>query len=162
MLQVPDTGVGMDESTRERIFEPFFTTKDEGTGLGLATVYGIVTQSGGRIFVRSEPGSGSTFKVYFPAGSREAAAPPEPAAVESLRGTETVLLVEDSELVRPLVAEVLESYGYTVLAAVDGIEALALAAAHPGAIDVLLTDVVMPRMSGRELADRLLVAPARR
>ena len=158
VLEVSDTGVGMDESTRERVFEPFFTTKDEGNGLGLATVYGIVTQSGGRIFVRSEPGVGSTFKAYFPAGSREAAAPPEPAAVESLRGSETVLLVEDSELVRPLVAEVLESYGYTVLAAVDGIEALALAAAHPGAIDVLLSDVVMPRMSGRELADRLLVA----
>jgi PAS domain S-box-containing protein len=157
VLQVSDTGVGMDEATRERIFEPFFTTKDGGNGLGLSTVYGIVTQSGGQIFVTSEPGRGSTFRVYFPAGTDEAPPPAEQSTGDSLRGTETVLLVEDSELVRPLVAEVLESYGYTVLAAVDGIEALALAAAHPGSIDVLLADVVMPRMSGRELADRLLV-----
>jgi signal transduction histidine kinase/ActR/RegA family two-component response regulator len=158
VLQVADTGVGMDESTRERIFEPFFTTKDEGNGLGLSTAYGIVTQSGGRIFVESLPGEGSTFRIYFPAATEEVPATGGPAAGRSLRGSETILLVEDSELVRPLVAEVLESYGYTVLAAVDGIEALALEAAHEGTIDVLLTDVVMPRMSGHELAEQLLAA----
>src|SRR5438093_933255 len=162
LLAVSDTGVGMDEITQKHLFEPFFTTKEvgKGTGLGLATEYGIVKQSGGYIWVYSEPGRGTTLKVYLP--RVPGAAEPLPVAVESpelRRGTETVLLVEDAAPVRSLARKGLESYGYQVLEAADGPAALELSARHPRGIDILVTDVVMPGMSGRELAERL--APAR-
>ncbi len=158
LLAVTDTGVGMDEETRSRLFEPFFTTKEEGqgTGLGLATVYGIVKQSGGHIWVYSEPGRGATFKIYLPARSEAVAleaVPVERAA--AAEGSETILLVEDDELVRALVRRVLVGCGYTVLEAGDGTEAEARVASHGGEIHLLVTDVVLPGMSGREIADRL-------
>src|SRR6266540_2187237 len=161
-LAVADSGVGMDETTQAHLFEPFFTTKEvgKGTGLGLATVYGIVKQSGGYIWVYSEAGHGTTVKVYLPRvpGVAEAPAPvvePQPAR----GGDETVLLVEDSAPVRTLARRSLEARGYRVLDAADGPSALDLAARHGSGIDILVTDVVMPGMSGRELAERL--APER-
>jgi two-component system, cell cycle sensor histidine kinase and response regulator CckA len=156
LLQVTDSGPGMDEVTRSRAFDPFFTTKEGGTGLGLATVHGIVKQSGGHIWLYSEPGMGTTFKVYFPIAGESVVSAPPPSEVGSLDGSETILLVEDAELVRGLVSEALESFGYTVLLAASGSEAIALAEHHQGTIDLVLTDVVMPHMNGRELAERLL------
>jgi CheY-like chemotaxis protein len=156
MLAITDTGMGMDAATQARIFEPFFTTKPgHGTGLGLATVYGIVKQSGGYIWVHSEPGRGTTFRIYFPRVEElpEAAAAPAPA--EPPGGSETVLLVEDQEALRGVVRESLEAVGYRVLEAADGPGALELAAATREPIHLLLTDVIMPRMSGVELAERL-------
>jgi CheY-like chemotaxis protein len=154
---VADTGLGLDPGVREHLFEPFFTTKElgKGTGLGLATTYGIVEQSGGFIRVESEPGRGTRFEVYFPASD---GAPEEPAPLpaDAGGGRETVMLVEDEQVVREVVHQMLQRQGYEVLVAGDGEEALALAERYEGQIDVLATDVVMPRMSGGELADRLL------
>jgi len=158
MLSVSDNGQGMDKETQSRIFEPFFTTKEKGkgTGLGLSTVYGIVKQSGGYIFAQSEIGKGTTFQIYFPR-VEDAVEPAHSsqASKTSLRGTETVLLVEDEESVRQLVRETLSARGYQVLEADEGEKALAVAATHNGPIHMLVTDVVMPGMSGRELAKRL-------
>jgi two-component system cell cycle sensor histidine kinase/response regulator CckA len=159
LLQVTDSGEGMDEDTRNRVFDPFYTTKKAGTGLGLATVYGIVKQSGGYIWLYSEPGMGTTFKLYFPRVSLPADAElmPTNRKAGSIDGTETILLVEDEEEVRPLIAEALRSYGYRVLEASNGAEALDLVDREEGSIDMLLSDVVMPGMNGRELSEKLLL-----
>lgn len=153
-LTVSDTGDGMTQEVRAQIFDPFFTTKPpgEGTGLGLATVHGIVNQSGGHITAYSKPNLGSTFKVYLPASDRDVPTP-EPALTDAPTSpaTETVLLVEDQTVVRRLVREILERDGYTVLEAENPEQAIATAG-EPGDIDLLLTDVVMPRMSGPEIA----------
>ena len=158
MLAVSDTGVGMSYETRQNIFEPFFTTKERGrgTGMGLSTVYGIVKQSGGHIDVRSEPGKGATFSIYLPrieaaAAVREGG---EPVAAR-VRGSETILVVEDDEGVRRLIVGTLAMCGFKVLQAADGTGALAEATQHAGSIDLLLTDVIMPGMNGKEVADRL-------
>ncbi|MFZ1061728.1 MAG: GAF domain-containing protein [Candidatus Rokuibacteriota bacterium] len=159
LLAVSDTGMGMDQATRSRMFEPFFTTKEqgEGTGLGLATVYGIVKQSGGSIWCYSEPGQGTAFKIYLPRVDEavESLEPAPPAAAPQ-RGSETVLLVEDEDELRSVAREMLEMYGYTVLEADHPDEALLKAERHSGPIHVLVTDVVMPKMSGRDLARRLV------
>ncbi len=158
LIAFTDTGIGMDPATQDRIFEPFFTTKalGKGTGLGLATVYGIVRQSGGSISVYSEPNRGTTFKVYLPRVTESVPAASEsvgPAATTS--GTETVLVVEDEEAVRQLAARTLFVRGYTPLVANTGEEALRLSKQYPGSIHLLLTDVVLPRMSGSRLAESL-------
>ena len=158
-LSVSDTGTGMDDETQARIFVPFFTTKGpgKGTGLGLSTVYGIVKQSGGNISVYSELAKGTTFKILLPRVVEETREHRRPTELESsLRGTETILLVEDDDRVRKLVHEVLESYGYQVLEAAKGLEAIAISESYNRPIHLLLTDVVMPGMSGRAVVDRLV------
>jgi two-component system cell cycle sensor histidine kinase/response regulator CckA len=160
MLAVSDTGVGMDAATLSRIFEPFFSTKGHrGTGLGLSTVHGIVRQSGGHLVPHSEPGQGTTFRIYLPrhAGSDQVVERRAEPAAARLRG-ETVLVVEDSPNVRKLVASLLVRRGHRVLQAGSAAEALQVAAGHPGPIDLLITDVVMPGMSGRQMAAELVAA----
>jgi PAS domain S-box-containing protein len=159
MLAVSDTGSGMDEATVSRIFEPFFTTKEagKGTGLGLATVYGIVKQSAGHILVYSEPGHGTTFKIYLPSAEHKigTGSKPEVETVSPKRQGTTILLVEDDEIMRGLTRKLLEEHGYTVIEADDGKSALEWVESHPDPIGLLLTDVVMRRISGPELAERL-------
>jgi two-component system, cell cycle sensor histidine kinase and response regulator CckA len=157
MLAVSDTGHGMDAATQERIFEPFFTTKEvgKGTGLGLSMVYGILKQSGGNIWVYSEPGHGTTFKVYVPVVEEDVSAEPEASAPKTQKGTETILLVEDEEIVRNLLRDILEMEGYEVIVAENGQDALQACARQREQIHLLMTDVVMPGMSGRELVAQL-------
>ena len=155
-LRLTDTGVGMTETERARLFDPFFTTKVGGTGLGLATVYGVVEQSGGSIEVESAPGEGSSFRILLPALAEPAVPTPREDHGSPAAGSETVLLVEDELVVRRLVAEILESNGYTVLQAGDGPSALELLRRRGEVIDLLITDVVMPGMSGPEVAERVV------
>jgi two-component system cell cycle sensor histidine kinase/response regulator CckA len=159
MIAVSDTGTGMTREVQQRVFEPFFTTKGlgKGTGLGLSTVYGIVKQSGGDLWVYSEPGKGTTFKVYFPRAMDSDVEIAFKEEIESpTRGHETVLVVEDDPALRALSARVLEANGYTVLLARNGLEALAIASGHSGHIDMVATDVVMPKMNGRPLVEKLM------
>jgi len=158
MLAVSDTGLGMNEAIRSRAFEPFFTTKEvgKGTGLGLSTVYGIVKQSGGYVWVYSEPGKGTTFKIYLPRLDEEASmSPGQLTAALPAGGSEMVLLVEDDDAVRAMTRRILERYGYTVLEAREGRDALRVAGQYPQRIDIMVTDVVMPELSGREVYQRL-------
>jgi two-component system, cell cycle sensor histidine kinase and response regulator CckA len=158
-IAVTDTGIGMDEETKTRVFEPFFTTKEvgKGTGLGLSTVYGIVKQSGGFIWVDSETGTGTAFHIYFPPETKKMEPESEPGLpLPELRGTETVLVVEDEEGVRRLIREILELKGYYVLEASNGNEAISLSNQYSGEIHLLITDMLMPEMSGAHLADKLV------
>ncbi|HEU5305301.1 MAG TPA: PAS domain S-box protein [Gemmatimonadales bacterium] len=159
MMAVSDTGCGMERSVQERIFEPFFTTKPigQGTGLGLSTVYGIVKQSGGYVWVYSEPGEGTVFKVYLPAAFAGTAAVPileQPEA--SIGGTETILVIEDEDIVRNLASRGLRDHGYAVIEARNGTQALLYIRQHPGTVDLVISDVVMPEMGGRELGQNLV------
>jgi CheY-like chemotaxis protein len=158
LIAVTDTGFGMDDETRGRVFEPFFTTKaGKGTGLGLATAFGIVRESGGAIAVESAPSKGTTFRIWMPFAKEQV---PEPRITEhppvSRRGTETILLVDDEEGVRAPLAEFLRLHGFVVLEARNGLDAMEHARRYRGEIHVLVTDVVMPRMGGKSLADALL------
>ena len=159
VLAASDNGIGMDETTRSRIFDPFFTTKEfgKGTGLGLATVYGIVKQSGGHIWVYSEPGRGTTFKIYFLSAWQQSRPAPgqEPEAVPVKAEGNTILLVEDDHIMRRLTRRMLEDHGYAVIDAPNGKVALQLAQSHPGEIGLVLTDVIMPTMNGPDLAAQL-------
>jgi two-component system cell cycle sensor histidine kinase/response regulator CckA len=158
MLAVTDNGAGMDEKTRSRVFDPFFTTKEKvsGTGMGLSTVYGIVKQNNGYVWVYSEPGKGTSFKVYFPKVAEDETAGKERAKVsDEISGSETVLIVEDNDALRKLAKNALRKYGYKILEAENGEKALNVSETHEGPIHLLLTDVVMPRMSGTDLSENL-------
>lgn len=158
LIEISDTGTGMSPETQSRVFEPFFTTKSEGTGLGLATAYGIVNQTGGYVGVESEPDVGTTFKIYLPTTSKaiDPARSGRSSASESLDGTETILHVEDSEMLRPLVKRALGRHGYNVLSAANAQEAIEIAKSKNTNIDLMITDVVMPGLNGRELAEILV------
>ena len=157
MLAVSDTGAGIDQSIQNQIFEPFFSTKGaQGTGLGLATVYGIVKQHGGNIWVYSEPGQGTTFKIFLPVSEVSSADPgKEPETITEIQGNETILIVEDNDMVRHLTDEILRPLGYAILTAQNATEALAVAASHPHPIDLVLTDVIMPDMDGKTMFTKL-------
>jgi PAS domain S-box-containing protein len=157
MIAVSDTGTGMDTATQARIFEPFFTTKalGKGTGLGLPMVYGVIKQSGGAISVYSEPGQGTTFKIFFPQCEAEASVDPKPPAATGVSGSETILLVEDQVAIREVTSVYLMGLGYNVLAAPDGEAALKIAETHHQSIDLVVTDIVMPNMGGEELATNI-------
>jgi two-component system, cell cycle sensor histidine kinase and response regulator CckA len=160
MMAVTDTGCGMDAATQSHLFEPFFTTKEKGkgTGLGLSTVYGIIKQSGGNIWAYSELGRGSTFKVYLPRAEEAVKThPPKEPQPLAGKGTETILLVEDEDAVRSMISRVLQGSGYRVLEACQGAEAIDACRTHTGPIHLMVTDVIMPQMSGRELAERMAV-----
>ncbi len=156
-IAVTDTGSGMTPEVRQRVFEPFFTTKGpgQGTGLGLSTVYGIIKQAQGHIWVYSEPGNGTTFRTFLPRVDEVPEAEPATTSTQVLKGSETILVVEDDHLIRSLIREILTDNGYVVLAAGLGQEALQLCQNAPGKIDLLLTDVVLPQMSGKEIAFRV-------
>jgi CheY-like chemotaxis protein len=160
-LSISDTGVGMDDEVKAHIFEPFFTTKapGQGTGLGLATVFGIVKQNRGHIEVDSEVGKGTSFRIYLPRmdekADRAASQPRTPPEIRSVQGMETILLVEDDPAVRELTSEILDVFGYEVLTSSNGLEALEVSDGHDGPIHLLLSDIVMPGMSGPELRKRL-------
>ena len=158
LLTVSDTGVGMDAETRARAFEPLYTTKaaGKGTGLGLATVYGIVTQNAGDVRIESEPGRGTTFRIFFPRVDAPADAAPAVSTAPLPGGGETVLVVEDEDAVRSLAVTALRKLGYTVLEAPDAERAVEVFAGYGGRVDLLVTDVVMPGMNGPSLAERLL------
>jgi CheY-like chemotaxis protein len=158
LLAVSDNGCGMDEATKTKIFEPFFTTKavGKGTGLGLATVHGIVKQSQGHIAVYSELNAGTTFKVYLPSVSNAEDVVANPSALAAPKGNETILLVEDEDAVRNLAKQILKTCGYHVLSAANGSDAIQQSQSHPGPIHILISDVVMPHMGGRELAERII------
>jgi len=157
MLEVSDTGTGMDSETAAHIFEPFFTTKEtgKGTGLGLATVYGIAKQNNGFISVYSEPGKGTTFRIYFPSLEETAGDKSAKIAVKPVQGAGRILLVEDDAMVRELTAKMLEKIGYTVTVAETPAEALNICKSTADAFDLLITDVIMPQMSGPELRDEI-------
>jgi two-component system cell cycle sensor histidine kinase/response regulator CckA len=158
MMSVSDTGVGMTKEVQEHIFEPFFTTKEKGkgTGLGLSTVYGIVKQSKGNIWVYTELGKGATFKVYLSRAERLVSEKKKKdKKAEALTGSETILVVEDDAMVRKFAERVLKGFGYRILIAANGDEAVSIAGEYEGPIDLMLTDVVMPGMSGQDLENRL-------
>lgn len=158
VLSVSDTGIGMDAETQKRIFEPFFTTKEKGrgTGLGLSTVFGIVEQNGGSIWVYSEVGVGTTFKIYLPRAAAEGPNVTKEATEMIRGGDETILLAEDDSGLRKLNGELLRGLGYKVIEAVDGSEALRTIERHPDQLHLLLTDVIMPGMNGQQLAEEAL------
>ncbi len=157
MLSVSDTGCGIDEAVQPRIFEPFFTTKDpgKGTGLGLATVYAMVEQNGGTVQVDSKPGAGTTFRIYLPMLDESVARKAGTEASDSRRGKETILVVEDEEMVRKLTCDMLRRTGYRILEAGLPSEALYIVERYEGQIDMILSDVMMPEMNGRELAEEI-------